>query len=63
MGKQPQKIASGATVRIWRDPKERLQNVIEKKSERERRPISEAEMVSKAVDMLCDIEEPQLGIV
>lgn len=62
MGKQSQKAASGATVRIWAEPKKRLIGVVEAKAKKERRPVSEAELVSKAVDMFCDQEEKELGI-
>lgn len=57
-----QKETSGKTVRIWTDRKKRLADVIIEKSKKERRPISEAEMVSKAVDMLCEVEERELGL-
>lgn len=60
MADETPKNSSSAVVRIWREPKERLGKVIAKKSKKERRPISEAEMVSKAVDLLCDKEEPKL---
>lgn len=62
MGKNKQKAASGATVRIWREPKERLLEVVKEKARQERRLVSEAELVSKAVDLYCDEEEPKLGI-
>lgn len=62
MAKQQQNGVSGTTVRIWSKPKDRLQRVVEKKTEKEGRPVSEAELVSKAVDALCDKEERKLGI-
>lgn len=62
MADKEQKQASGATVRIWADAKERLQNVVVAKAKKERRLVSEAELVSKAVDALCDKEEKKLGI-
>lgn len=62
MSKQTQKAVSGKTVRIWTEPKVRLTKVQEAKSKKERRPISEAELVSRAVDLFCDREEPKLGI-
>lgn len=62
MGNDSQKTSSGSTVRIWKEPKERLQKFIKAKSKKERRLVSEAEIVSTAVDMLCSIEEPKLGI-
>lgn len=62
MRQETQKQASGSTVRIWAKPKERLVKVIELKSKKEQRIISEAEMVSKAVAALCTKEERKLGI-
>lgn len=62
MADETPRNSSSAVVRIWREPKERLVKVIEEKSKKERRPISEAEMVSKAVDKLCDVEEKKLGL-
>jgi hypothetical protein len=62
MAQQTQKQVSGKTVRIWSEPKERLAKVIVEKAKKEQRIISEAEMVSRAVNMLCDKEEPKLGI-
>jgi hypothetical protein len=62
MADETPKNSSSAVVRIWREPKERLVRVIEKKSKKERRPISEAEMVSKAVDRFCANEEKKLGL-
>lgn len=60
---EAQRTSTGATVRIWRDSKKRLAKVIEKRSEKEERNISEAEMVSKAVNQFCTKEEKKLGIV
>lgn len=62
MGAERQKKVLGSTVRIWAKQKERLVRVIEKKAEKEERIVSEAEMVSRAVNLLCEIEEKQLGI-
>lgn len=62
MAHQTQKARSGSTVRIWADRKERLQKLVAEKGKRERRPVSEAELVSKAVDLLCDREGKKLGI-
>jgi hypothetical protein len=62
MAEQTQKQASGGTVRIWREPKKRLAAVVEKKSEKEGRIVSEAELVSKAVEAYCTKEERKLGI-
>jgi len=62
MATHQQKTGSGSTVRIWDEPKERLQKVREAKAKKEKRLVSEAELVSKAVDALCDREEPKLGI-
>lgn len=62
MAEQPQKQGSGSTVRIWSEPKERLQKVVEAKAKKERRLVSEAELVSKAVEAFCDKEEKKLGL-
>lgn len=62
MTSETQKSTTSETVRIWAKPKERLVKVAEKKTEREGRPVTEVELVSKAVDLLCDIEERQLGL-
>lgn len=62
MAEQTQKAVSGSTVRIWNEPKERLQKVRERKEKKERRPVSEAELVSKAVEAYCTKEERKLGI-
>jgi hypothetical protein len=57
-----QNHGTGSTVRIWNEPKERLQKVREAKAKKERRIVSEAELVSKAVEALCTKEEKRLGI-
>jgi hypothetical protein len=50
------------TVRIWTDPKKRLQDVVREKAARERRDVTEIELVSMAVDAFCKKEEKRLGI-
>lgn len=62
MANESPKNSSSAVVRIWREPKERLLKVIDRKSKKEGRPISEAESVSKAVEQYCRKEERKLGI-
>lgn len=62
MAGQQQKTTSGSTVRIWSKPKERLQKVVEAKGKKEDRIVSEAELVSKAVNALCEKEEKKLGL-
>jgi hypothetical protein len=62
MAEQTTKHATGTTVRIWLKPKERLQKVVAAKATKEERHVSEAELVSKAVNALCDKEEKKLGI-
>lgn len=62
MANGSQNRVSGKTVRIWMEPKERLAKVIEAKWEKEKRIVSEAEMVSRAVNQLCAKEEKKLGI-
>jgi hypothetical protein len=62
MDEETQKSGSGSTVRIWTEPKGRLKKVREAKAKKEKRLVSEAELVSKAVNAYCDKEEPKLGI-
>lgn len=62
MANETPKNSSSAVVRIWREPKDRLGEVIKKKAKKEGRPISEAELVSKAVNQFCNKEERKLGI-
>jgi hypothetical protein len=50
------------TVRIWPEPKERLQKVQRRMADKEGREVTEAELVSKAVAAFCKREEPKLGI-
>jgi hypothetical protein len=56
------KTKDSTTVRIWTDPKKRLQNVVREKAAKEKREVTEIELVSKAVDALCKREEKKLGI-
>lgn len=62
MAEQTTKQASGSTVRIWSEAKERVQEMVEAKTKKERRPVSEAEVVSKAVEALHKKEKKKLGI-
>lgn len=62
MAEQTQKSVTGTTVRIWNEPKKRLQKVRIKRQDKEGRPVSEAELVSKAVEAYCTKEERKLGI-
>lgn len=62
MAEQPQKQVSGSTVRIWDEPKKRLQEMVEAKTRKERRPVSEAEVVSKAVEALYKKDKKKLGL-
>lgn len=62
MAQQPQKTKESTTVRIWMEPKKRLQNVARKKAARENREVTEAELTSMAVDQFCTKEEKKLGI-
>jgi hypothetical protein len=62
MAEQSQKAVTGTTVRIWNGPKKRLQKVREEREVKEGRPVSEAELVSKAVEAYCTKEERKLGI-
>jgi hypothetical protein len=62
MAQQTQKKRFSKTVRIWPEPKERLQKVQRKMADRESRDVTEAELVSKAVEAYCTKEERKLGI-
>lgn len=62
MADKRQKTSTSAVVRIWTEPKERLAEVGKHRSKKERRPITEAELVSTAVNLYCDKEEKKLGI-
>lgn len=61
MGKA-QKTKSSTTVRIWKEPKERLQNLAWTKSMKEKRTVTEAELSSLAVEQYCTKEEKKLGL-
>lgn len=62
MAEQPQKTVSGSTVRIWDEPKKRLQEMVEARARKERRPVSEAEVVSKAIEALYKKDKKKLGL-
>ena len=62
MGKEGQKTKKYESVRIWGEPKKRLENIILRKALKEGRRVTEVEMASKAIDLLCDKEERKLGI-
>jgi hypothetical protein len=62
MGQESQKAAASEVVRIWKEPKKRLQEMREAKAKKEQRPVSEAELVSKAVDALYSKERTKLGL-
>jgi uncharacterized hydantoinase/oxoprolinase family protein len=57
-----QKTQDSTTVRIWRKPKERLQNVVREKSAKEKREVTEMELASAAIEAYCTKEERKLGI-
>ena len=57
------KTAASTVVRIWREPKKQLLEVVEAKTEREGRPVSEVEAVSKAVSQYCKREKRKLGMI
>jgi hypothetical protein len=62
MSEETTKTKESTTVRIWTEPKKRLQDVVRKKAAKEGRDVTEQELVSKAVVALCEIEEKELGI-
>ena len=49
-------------VRIWNDAKQLLPKLQEAMSEKEQRPVSEAELVSKSVKAFYQKEKRKLGI-
>jgi hypothetical protein len=63
MGEEAQKTKISTTVRIYAEPKDRLQKIVWKKTFKEGRKYTEAELVSKAVDDLCEKEERKLAKV
>lgn len=62
MANQTAKQATGYMVRIWAESKKRVREMVEAKTEKEGRPVSEAEIVSKAVDALHKKSRKTLGI-
>lgn len=62
MGKGDAKTQDSTTVRIGLKPKERLQNVARNKAAKEKREVTELELVNEAVAALCSKEERKLGI-
>ena len=62
MGQESQKLAGSEVVRIWKEPKKRLQEMVEARTRKERRPVSEAEVVSKAVEALYKRDKKKLGL-
>lgn len=62
MGQGSQIFASSEVVRIWKGAKKKLQEMAEAKTKKESRPVSEAEVVSKAVEALYTKEQKKLGI-
>lgn len=62
MEEETQKTQDSTTVRIWREPKKRLAKVARQKAAIENREVTEAELVSKAVEIFCTKEERKLGI-
>ena len=62
MTKETQQTSTGATVRIWRGSLDRLVELKKAKAKKLKRPVSEVELVSKAVEDFCTKEERKLGI-
>lgn len=62
MGQGNTKTQDSTTVRIGREPKERLQKVARNKAVKENREVTELELVNLAVEALCTKEERKLGI-
>lgn len=62
MGQESQRTGSSEVVRIWKGPKKQLQDMVEARTRKERRPVSEAEVVSKAVEALYKRDKKKLGL-
>lgn len=62
MADEPQKRSFPEVVRLAEDAKKNLVEVSSKRTEREGRPVSEAELASKAVNQFCKKEKKKLGI-
>lgn len=56
------KTQESTTVRIGREPKERLQKLARQKAAKENRDVSEMELANAAVEAYCSKEERKLGI-
>jgi hypothetical protein len=63
MGDETTKTQESTTARIWTESKKRIQNVAREKAAREKRDVTECELLSIAADKYCDEEEPKLGLV
>jgi hypothetical protein len=63
MAQETQKSKKSTTVRIYRETKERLQKVAFKKTGKESRSVTEVELVSEAVALLCRREEKKLKAI
>lgn len=62
MATQPQKNQESTTVRIGREPKERLQKLARNKAAKENRDVTEMELANEALEAYCTKEERKLGI-
>jgi len=62
MAQESQKTTTSEVVRIWKKAKEQVQEMVEAKTKKECRPVSEAEVVSKAVEALHKKEKKKLGV-
>lgn len=50
------------SVRIWKDSKKELEEVLLRKALKEKRRVTEVELVSKAVDAMCVKERRKLEL-
>lgn len=62
MGQESQKLAASEVVRIWKGPKKQLEDMANARTKRERRPVSEAEVASKAIEALFKKDRKKLGL-
>jgi hypothetical protein len=62
MAQGTQKSKKYESVRIWEEPKKRLEKVMHEKALKENRRVTEVELASAAIEDFCKKEEKKLGI-
>lgn len=56
------KTKDSTTVRIWTEPKKKLQDVVRAMAAKEKRDVTEQELASKAVEEFYDRKKKALGL-